>query len=80
MNSAICQKSMKKNDLSLVFDLDDPTEMLWQNIKQAIYTKKPSNLVELKQFCKEQWFSFSPKKISHLVWLKKHWIMLFIIQ
>ncbi len=33
----------------------NPTEMLWHDLKQSIHAGKPSNVVELKQFCKEEW-------------------------
>ncbi len=31
----------------------NPTEMLWHDLKQSIHARKPSNVVELKQFCKK---------------------------
>ncbi len=30
-------------------------EMLWHDLKQSINAWKPSNVTELKQFCKEEW-------------------------
>ncbi len=30
-------------------------EMLWHDLKQSIHARKPSNVAELKQFCKEEW-------------------------
>ncbi len=34
------------------------TEMLWHDLKQTINAWKPSNVAELKQFCKEEWAKF----------------------
>ncbi len=33
----------------------NPNEMLWHDLKQSILARKPSNVTELKQFCKEEW-------------------------
>ena len=33
----------------------NPIEMLWHDLKQAVHAPKPSNVTELKQFCKEEW-------------------------
>lgn len=30
-------------------------ELLWLDIKQAVYAGKPSSVTELKQFCKLEW-------------------------
>ncbi|KAF7655117.1 hypothetical protein LDENG_00060660 [Lucifuga dentata] len=32
----------------------NPMEMLWQDLKQTVHARKPSNVAELKQFCKEE--------------------------
>ncbi len=32
--------------------------MLWHDLKQSIHAQKPSNVAELKQFCKEEWAKF----------------------
>ncbi|KAF7655372.1 hypothetical protein LDENG_00056930 [Lucifuga dentata] len=50
--------------------------MLWQDLKQAIYAQKSSNVVELKQFCKEEWPKFLHSDVKDLspairsVWLQ----------
>ncbi len=36
-------------------------EMLWHNLKQSIHARKPSNVAELKQFCKEEWAKIHPQ-------------------
>ncbi len=36
----------------------NPIEMLWHDLKQSIHARKPSNVAELKQFCKEEWAKF----------------------
>ncbi len=48
---------LKKNKIKLLDwpsqspDLN-PIEMLWHDLKQSIHARKPSNVAELKQFCK----------------------------
>lgn len=32
----------------------NPTEVLWRDLKRAIYAHKPSTVVELEQICKEE--------------------------
>ncbi len=32
----------------------NPIEMMWHDLKQSIHARKPSNVAELKQFCKEE--------------------------
>jgi len=29
--------------------------MLWKDLKQAVHAKKPTNIPELRLFCKEEW-------------------------
>ena len=41
-------------DLNLV-------EMWWHDLKLAIHARKPSNVAELKQFCKEEWAKIPPQ-------------------
>ena len=33
----------------------NPIDVLWYDLKQAVHARKPSNVAELKQFCKEEW-------------------------
>ena len=43
-------------------------EMLWQDLEQAIHAKKkPSNLPELKQYCKEVWAKIIPQRCERLI-------------
>ncbi len=36
----------------------NPIEMLWHDLKHSIHARKPSNVAEFKQFCKEEWTKF----------------------
>ncbi len=36
----------------------NPIEMMWHHLKQSFHARKPSNVAELKQFCKEEWAKF----------------------
>lgn len=40
--------------------------MPWQDLKQAVYTQKPSNVAELKQYCKEEWATIPPWQCERL--------------
>ena len=42
-------------------------EMLWHELKQAIYARKPSNVAELKEFCKEEWSKIPPQRCERLI-------------
>ena len=33
----------------------NPIEMLWKDLKRSVHARKPTNIHELKQFCKEEW-------------------------
>ncbi len=50
----------KNLDLNLI-------EMLWHDLKQSFHAWKPSNLAELKQFCKEEWAKIPPQRCERLV-------------
>ncbi len=52
--------------LSQSLDLN-PIEMLWHNLKQSIHTRNPSNVIELKQFCKEEWAKIPPQQSERLI-------------
>ncbi len=43
----------------------NPIEMLWHDLKQSIHARKPSNVAELKQFCKE-WAKIPPQRCERL--------------
>jgi len=42
-------------------------EMLWHDLKQSIRARKPSNVAELKQFCKEECAKIPPKRCERLI-------------
>ncbi|KAK3573958.1 hypothetical protein QTP86_032997 [Hemibagrus guttatus] len=33
----------------------NPIEMLWHDLKKVVHARKPSNVAELQQFCKNEW-------------------------
>ncbi len=41
--------------------------MLWYDLKQSINARKPSNVAELKQFCKEGWAKIPPQRCERLI-------------
>ncbi len=41
-------------------------EILWHELKQSIHAGKPSNVAELKQFCKE-WVTIPPQRCERLI-------------
>ena len=41
-------------------------EMLWRDLKKAVHARKPSNVAELKQFCKEEWDKIPPQRRERL--------------
>lgn len=41
--------------------------MLWHDLKQAVHTRKLSNVAELKQFCKEEWTKTPPQRRERLI-------------
>ncbi len=49
---------------SLDFNL---IEMLWRDLKQSIHAQNPSNVTELKQFCKEEWAKIPPRRCERLI-------------
>lgn len=32
----------------------NPIEMLWKDLKRAVHARKPTNITEVGQFCKEE--------------------------
>ncbi len=45
----------------------NPIEMLWQDLKLKKTARKPSNVAELKQFCKEEWTKIPPQRCERLI-------------
>ncbi len=45
----------------------NPIEMLWHDLKQSFHAWKPSNVAELKQFCKEEWARIPPQRCNRLI-------------
>ncbi len=45
----------------------NPIEMLWHDLKQSFHAWKPSNVAELKQFCKEEWAKIPPQWCEELI-------------
>ena len=45
----------------------NPIEMLWQDLKQAVHARKPTNVTELKQFCMEEWAKIPPRHCERLI-------------
>ncbi|KAF7644058.1 hypothetical protein LDENG_00228710, partial [Lucifuga dentata] len=37
-------------------------EMLWKDLKQAVHDRNPTNIPELKLFCKEEWAKIPPSQ------------------
>ncbi len=44
----------------------NPIEMLWHDLKHLFHARKPSNVAELKQFCKEEWAKIPPQLCERL--------------
>uniref|UniRef100_A0A3Q2PWK9 Tc1-like transposase DDE domain-containing protein n=1 Tax=Fundulus heteroclitus TaxID=8078 RepID=A0A3Q2PWK9_FUNHE len=42
-------------------------EHLWDDLKQAVYARRPSNLTELELFCKEEWSKIPSSRIQELI-------------
>ncbi len=50
-------------------------EMLWHDLKQSFHARKPSNVAELKLFCKEEWAKIPPQRCERLIAsYRKRWI------
>ncbi|KAK3555833.1 hypothetical protein QTP86_029038 [Hemibagrus guttatus] len=39
-------------------------EMLWHNLKKVVHARKPSNVAELQQFCKDEWAKIPPDSLQ----------------
>ena len=42
-------------------------ENLWCDLKWAVHARKPSNLIELEMFCKEEWSKISSTTLQTLI-------------
>lgn len=45
----------------------NPIEMLWHDLKKDVHARKPSNLAELKQFCREEWAKIPSQRCERLI-------------
>ena len=45
----------------------NPIENLWSDLKIAVHKRKPSNLKELEQFCKEEWAKIPEVRCGELI-------------
>lgn len=45
----------------------NPIEMLWYDLKKAVHARKPSNVTELGQFCKDEWAKIPPERCKSLI-------------
>ena len=41
--------------------------MLWRDPKKAVHARKPSNVAELQQFCKDEWAKIPPQPCKRLI-------------
>ncbi len=49
--------------------------MLWQDLKQAVYAQKSSNVAKIKQFCIEEWAKIPPQHYGKLISrYRKHFV------
>ncbi|KAK3553721.1 hypothetical protein QTP70_007583 [Hemibagrus guttatus] len=44
----------------------NPIEMLWHDLKKVVHARKPSNVAELLQFCKDEWAKIPPQRCNRL--------------
>ncbi|KAI4901647.1 hypothetical protein NFI96_012823 [Prochilodus magdalenae] len=42
-------------------------EMLWHDLKLAVHARKPANITELQQFCKDEWAKIPPQHRERLI-------------
>ncbi|KAK3511348.1 hypothetical protein QTP70_004529 [Hemibagrus guttatus] len=45
----------------------NPNEMLWHDLKKVVHARKPSNVAELQQFCKDEWAKIPPQRCNRLI-------------
>ncbi|KAK3568277.1 hypothetical protein QTP86_002767 [Hemibagrus guttatus] len=45
----------------------NPIEMLWHDLKKVVHARKPSNVAEIQQFCKDEWAKIPPQRCNRLI-------------
>ncbi|KAK3528073.1 hypothetical protein QTP86_023335 [Hemibagrus guttatus] len=45
----------------------NPIEMLWHDLKKVVHARKPSNVAELQQFCKDERAKIPPQRCNRLI-------------
>ncbi|KAK3533287.1 hypothetical protein QTP70_014310 [Hemibagrus guttatus] len=45
----------------------NPIEMLWHDLKKVVRARKPSNVAELQQFCKDECAKIPPQRCNRLI-------------
>ncbi|KAK3533109.1 hypothetical protein QTP70_007310 [Hemibagrus guttatus] len=45
----------------------NPIEMLWHDLKKVVHARKPSDVAELQQFCKDEWAKIPPQCCNRLI-------------
>ncbi|KAK3532009.1 hypothetical protein QTP86_003241 [Hemibagrus guttatus] len=45
----------------------NPIEMLWHDLKKVVHARKPSNVAELQQFCKDEGAKIPPQRCNRLI-------------
>ncbi|KAK3556132.1 hypothetical protein QTP70_005614 [Hemibagrus guttatus] len=45
----------------------NPIEMLWHDLKKVVHARKPSNVAELQQFCKDEWAKIPPQRCNRFI-------------
>ncbi|KAK3574095.1 hypothetical protein QTP86_002852 [Hemibagrus guttatus] len=64
-----CLKKNKMKNLEWPSQSSDlnPIEMLWHDLKKVVLARKPSNVAELQQFCKDEWAKIPPQRCNRLI-------------
>ncbi|KAK3558102.1 hypothetical protein QTP86_009893 [Hemibagrus guttatus] len=70
-NSKSTSEWLKKNKMkTLEWPSQSPDlnliEMLWHDLKKVVHARKPSNVAELQQFCKDEWAKIPPQRYNRL--------------
>ncbi|KAK3569498.1 hypothetical protein QTP86_031670 [Hemibagrus guttatus] len=45
----------------------NPIAMQWHDLKKVVHARKPSNVDELQQFCKDEWAKIPPQRCNRLI-------------